>query len=112
MIHRIADCHFQCFREFQETLIVRLVACDVVFGSSIGTHNSPLVVVAEVGSVRVLSAQPDFSQISETSVFIDFFRGNVAVIVYQRHLVRIVMEEMLSGFCFQKEVFVHKYFHK
>ena len=111
VIHRIADGHFQCFREFHKTIKVRLVAGDVIFRCSVGTHDSPLVVVAEISSVRILSAEPYFRQVVEAPVLVDFLRGDVAVIVNQRHAVSVIVEQMLSGFCLQKEIPVHKCFH-
>ena len=85
VIHRISDRHFQSFRKFHKSLEVRFVACDILFRCSVGTHNTPFIVVTEICAVRVLSAKPHLSDVVEAAVLIDLLGGDMAVIVHQRH---------------------------
>ena len=111
MHHRVADRHFQRLGEAKEALIVRLVPGDKVLRDAVGAHDAPFVMVSEEGPVRVAAAQPDLSQVVKAAVLIDLARGDVAVIVDERHLRRVVMVEVCGGGGLQEEIPIHKRFH-
>ena len=111
VVHRIADGHFQSLSQLQETLVGRLVAGDIAFVNAVGTHQTPLVVVAGERTVGVLTAQPYFNDVVETAILIDLLGVQMAVIVHQGHLFCVIVEQMLGGFGFQQEILVHKCFH-
>ena len=111
VIHGVADGHFQSFHELHETLEVGLGAGDVLLRRAVGAHNAPLVVVTCKGAVRLQAAQPHLCQILKTAILIYLLGIQVAVVVHQGKLFRIVVEQMLCGFSFQKEILIHKCFH-
>ena len=111
VIHRVADRHLEGFREFDKLFIrIRIAGYDI-FRNTVRAHDSPLVVVAEVGAVRILSAEPYFRDVVIAAVLINLPRRDVAVIVDNRHLLRVIVEEMLRCFILQHEIFVHECFH-
>ena len=61
VVHGVSDGKLQRFHEFQETLEIRLISGDVIFADAVGAHETPLVMVAEIGPVGIFSTQPDFS---------------------------------------------------
>ena len=84
VIHRISYGHLECVYEFKKSLVVRFVTGDVILTYSVGSHYTPLIVVSEVCSVRILSAQPYLCKVAEASVFINLSRGYMTVIINQR----------------------------
>ncbi len=78
------------------------VAGDVLFRHTAGAHGPPLVVVA---------AQPDLGDGVVALVLIDLHGVDVAVVVDNGHLLRVVVVEGAGGLGPQQEVFVHKRFH-
>ena len=114
-IHRVADGHFQALGKLLEALAVGLVAGDILLGHAVGTHHAPLVVVTEVVVAAVgqdlMAAQPDLRNILKTAVLINFLRGNMAVIVDDGQLGRIIMVQVLRGGGLQQKVLIHKRFH-
>ena len=111
MVHRVADGKLQRLDELLKALEGGLAASDVLLVHAVGAHHAPLVMVAEVAAVRILTAEPDLDEVVEAAVFIDLAGRDVAVIVDQRLMLRIVMEQMLRGLGFQQEILVHKRFH-
>ena len=87
----------------QEGAVVRLVAGDVLFGHAVGPHGAPLVVVA---------AQPGVGEGLEAGVARHLRRGQVAVVVDDRHVGRVLVEQPARAFVRQQEVGVHEWLHK
>ena len=114
-IHRVANGHFQRLGKLLEALAVGLVAGDVLLRHAVGTHDAPLIVVAEiiVGPVgqHLMAAQPNLGDVLKAAVLIDLLRRNVAVIVDDGQVRRVVMVQMTRGGGIQKEILVHKCFH-
>ena len=114
-IHRVADGHFQALGKLLKALTIRLVTGDVLLGHAVGAHHAPLVVVAEIVVAAVgqhlMAAQPDLRDVLKAAVLINFLRGNVAVVVHDGQLGRIVVVQMLRGRGLQQKVLVHKCFH-
>ena len=114
-IHRIADGHFQALGKLLEALAVGLVTGNILLGHTVGAHHTPLVVVTEVVVAAVgqdlMAAQPDLRNILKTAVLINFLRGNMAVIVDDGQLGRIIMVQVLRGGGLQQKVLIHKRFH-
>ena len=111
VVHRVSDGHLQGSREAQELLIGIRASGDLVLRNTVGTHDSPLVVVAEVAAVVIPAAQPDLRDVVVAAVLIDLLRRNVAVIVDDRHFFRVIVEEMLCRLVVKHKVLVHKCFH-
>jgi hypothetical protein len=111
MVHGVANRHFQRGDKLFKTLNAALIARDIRLGRAIRAHDAPLVVVAEIGAVRVPAAQPNLRQVVKAAVLVYFLRGDVAVVVYQRHFRGIVVVKVLCSFGFQQEILVHKFFH-
>ena len=114
-VHRVANGHGQGFGKFLEALTVGLVAGDVLLGHAVGTHHTPLVVVAEIVvrtiGQNLMAAQPDLGDVLKAAVLVDLLRGNVAVVVHDGQLGRIIMIQVLGGRGLQQKVLVHKSFH-
>ena len=111
VVHGVADGHFQRLSQLQETLVRGLVAGNIILRDAVGTHHAPLVVVACVGAVGLLAAQPNLYDVVEAAVLVDLLGVQVAVIVTQGHLGCVVVVKMLCGGGFQDEVIVVKGFH-
>ena len=109
--HWVSDGHLQRLHELEIALIGGLVAGDVLLRHPVGAHDAPLVMVAEVAAVGVAPAEPDLGQIVEAPVFIDLPRRDVAVVVHEGHVFRIVVEEAPSGLGFKQEISVQKCLH-
>ena len=73
---------------------------------SAGPHDAPFVVVAEVAV-----AQPHLGDIGKLAVLIDLLGVDVAMVVDDGHLVRVIVEQCLCRFVAQEEVLVHEAFH-
>jgi hypothetical protein len=69
-------------------------------------------VVTGVAAVRILTTQPDFNNVVEPTVLIDFPGIQVAVVVTQGHFGCIVMVQVLRGGSFENKIAVIKSFHK
>ena len=114
-IHRVADGHFQALGKLLKALTIRLVTGDVLLGHAVGAHHAPLVVVAEIVVAAVgqhlMAAQPDLRDVLKAAVLINFLRRNVAVVIHDGQLGRIVVVQMLRGRGLQQKVLVHKCFH-
>ena len=81
MVHGVANRHFQRGDKLFKTLNAALIARDIRLGRAIRAHDAPLVVVAEIGAVRVPAAQPNLRQVVKAAVLVNFLRGDVAVVV-------------------------------
>ena len=101
VVKRVADKVFDGFCPFKEFFVVRFVAGDVVFRNAVSPHLTPFVVVA---------SEPDFCKVFEFFVFCNLGRNKVAVVV-PKGFIFARFKKLLSGFCFQKEIFVHEFFH-
>ena len=111
VVHGVADGHLQRLGELHEALKGGLGTGHILLGHPVGAHDPPLVVIAEVGAVGVLAPQPQLDQIVEPAVLIDLLGGDVAVVVHQRHGLRVVVEQVLGGVGAQQEILIHKLFH-
>ena len=84
-----------------KALTIRLVTGDVLLGHAVGAHHAPLVVVAEIVVAAVgqhlMAAQPDLRDVLKAAVLINFLRGNMAVVIHDGQLGRIVVVQMLRG---------------
>jgi len=111
MVHGVADGHGQSLGKLLETLAVGLVAGDVLFGHTVGTHHAPLIMIAEVAAVRVAAAQPHLSDVVEAAVLVDLAGRDVAVVVADGHAGCVVVVQVLRGGRLEHEVLIHKCFH-
>ena len=111
VIHRVSDGHLQCLDKLEEALIIRPVSRDIILADTVGAHHAPFIVISEIAALRLLSAQPHLDQVVEAAVFVDFFRIDVAVVVHQRHMLCIVVKQVLGGLRLQQKIFVHEFFH-
>ena len=112
MDHGIPNGHFQRFHKFQIPFISGLISRNIRLRHTVRAHDAPLVVVAEIGTVRILTAQPNLREILKTAVFIDFSGWNVAVVVHKGLPLRVIVEKVLCGIGVQKKIPVHKRFHR
>ena len=114
-VHRVADAHLQRLGKFLEALAVGFVAGDVFLRHAVGAHHAPLVVVAKIVVAAVgqhlVAAQPYLGDVLKAAVLIDLLRGDVAVVVDDGQLGRVIVVQMLRGGGVQQKVFVHKCFH-
>ena len=67
--------------------------------------------VAEECAVWLLSAQPHLREIVESPVFVNFLRGDVAVIIDKRERCGVIVVQAPGGFIFEKKVISHELFH-
>ena len=111
MVHGIADSQLQRLHKLQKTLVIVLLAGDIVLADAVGAHDAPFIMVAEIGAVRLLSAQPHLGQVVKAPILIDLPRRDMAVIVDNGQFRRIVVIEMLGGFALEQKVLIHKLFH-
>ena len=99
VIHGITDGHFQSLGQLQKPLVGRLVTGNVFLGHAVGAHHAPLVVVAGQYTVRK-TTQPDLHQIVEPAILVDLPGVQVAVVIRKRHVLRVIVEQVLCSFCF------------
>ena len=78
------------------------VAAAVLVVHAVGEHHAPLVVVA---------AEHELADVGELVVLRNLCRRDVAVIVEDRHVLRILMIQLLRHVIFEQEIRVHKLFH-
>ena len=102
VIQRISDGALQSLRPFLEFLPVGRISCNIALFDSIRTHLTPFVMVA---------AHPYLGNIIKLSVFCDFLRTDMTVVIQNRHLCCILMIQHLRSFRLQKEILIHKCFH-
>ena len=90
VIQRIADQLWKRFSPCLEFLSVGSVAGDVLFIDAVGTHLTPLVMVA---------SKPYLGDVLELAVLADLLGIDMAVIVQNRHRLSIVMVKFLCHLC-------------
>ena len=84
MIERIANSSWKSFRIFDEFFqVCRFCTGNFFFRCPIGTDEAPFIMV---------TAEPYFSNAAEVVIFCDFLRGNMAMVVNNRHMFCIVVE--------------------
>ena len=67
--------------------------------------------VAGKGAVGLQATQPNLCQVFKAAILIDLLGIQVAVLVHQRQLFGIIVEQMLCGCGFQQEILIHERFH-
>ena len=92
MVHGIADSHFQRFHELHEAFKSGFISGDVILVHTVGTHHTPLIVVAVVAAIRLLTAQPYLYQIVKAAIFVDFTGIQMAMVVHHRQVFCIIVE--------------------
>ena len=114
-IHRVADGHFQALGKLLKALTVGLVTGDVLLGHAVGAHHAPLIMITEVVVAAIgqhlMAAQPDLRDVLKATVLVDFLRGDMAVVIHDGQLGRIVVVQMLRSGGLKQKVLVHKRFH-
>lgn len=88
------------FGPLEKLLPVVALAGDVFLGDALGTEGAPLVVVA---------FQPGFGEIGELVVVGDLVDRQVAVVIKDGHVGRIVEVQSLRGPGGEQEVVVHEH---
>ena len=111
VIHRVADCHLKSFCELDELVIRICVAGYEIFRNAVGAHDAPFVMVTEIGAVCGAAAQPYFRDVVVAAIFVDLPRRNVAMVIDDRHLFRVCVEDVTRGLILQHEVFTHEWLH-
>ena len=102
VVHGVADGTGQGFRKLLELLTVGGVAGDVVLGNTVGTHDTPLVVVA---------AQPDLRDVFKTNILINLLGIQMAVVVDDGHPGCVFVIQRSSRGVTQKKILAQKGFH-
>lgn len=69
------------------------------FLDAVGADLAPFIMVA---------AEPDLGDIVKFAVFIDFLRVDVAVVVDDRHLLRIFVVQPSRGLRGKQKIFIYK----
>ena len=100
--HRVADAVFQARGKGQPLVVPARVAADELLIHAVGEHDAPLVVVA---------AEHQFADVLELIVFVDHARGDVAMIVINRHVFRILVIQLFGHVIFKQKILIHKRFH-
>ena len=111
VIHRVTDSQFQRLSKLPDAQFIVGITGDLILADTVGAHHAPLIVVTEIGAVRVFPSKPDLREVIKADILVNIFRGDVAMKVYQREMFGIIVEEMLRGFSFKEKVFVHEFFH-
>ena len=102
MVHGIAQHARQGLRKFLKFFAVGSVPRAIALLDSVGTHCAPFVMVGPKPSLR---------DVVPVLVLADFFRVEVAVEVYQRQFLGVVVVELARVVVFEKKIFVYKFFH-
>ena len=111
VVHGIADGHLQCFHKLHKTLEIGLGAGNIILRGSVGAHYSPLIVVTGEAAVGLQTSQPNLRQVFKTAILINLSGIQMAVVVHQRQLFCVIVEQMPCGRGFQKEILIHKCLH-
>ncbi|MNV59154.1 hypothetical protein D3C71_1515640 [compost metagenome] len=101
MIERIPDNPRNGSRPCQELFIVTSITSNELLLYTICPHHSPFVMVA---------IKPSFGNIVERLVLINLLRTEVAMIVDNRHIFRMIMKQLNGGLARQQEVLIHEFF--
>ena len=100
--HRVADAVFEARGKGQPLVMPACVAADELLVHAVGEHHAPLVVVA---------AEHQLADVFELMVFIDHARGDVAMIVINRHVFRVLVIQLFGHIIFKQKILIHKRFH-
>ena len=100
--HRVADAVFEARGKGQPLVMPARVAADELLVHAVGEHHAPLVVVA---------AEHQLADVFELMVFIDHARGDVAMIVINRHVFRVLVIQLFGYVIFKQKILIHKRFH-
>jgi len=100
--HRVADAVFEARGKGQPLVMPARVAADELLVHAVGEHHAPLVVVA---------AEHQLADVFELMVFIDHARGDVAMIVINRHVFRVLVIQLFGHVIFKQKILIHKRFH-
>ena len=97
VVERIANRLRNGLRPGEELVVIaRLAACDQILGHAVRTHRAPLVVIAR---------EPDLEEILELAVVRNLVRRQMAVIVKDRLLDRVLKVERPRPFSAKEEIF-------
>ena len=102
VIDRVADGVGHDFGVLHELLEVALVPRDIALVNAHFAHEPPLVMI---------SAQPALGYRGKLLVVIYLLYAEVTVVIEDRHIPRVFLEQYLRGIIFQDEVLIHKLFH-
>ena len=80
-----------------------LAAGEVILANAVGTHGTPLIVVSVVAV-----HQPELRDVTELDILRYLLRHQVAVIVNDGHLFRVLMVQFLGGLRLEHEIRVDK----
>ena len=103
VVDRVADGALDSVDEGQ-VLGVVVVAADHGLGRAVRAHEAPLVVVAEAVVV-----EPDLGEVLVALVLVDLSGNEVAVVVDDRHLLRVAVVELARPLGVQQEVVAQKH---
>ena len=99
MIERITHCIRHCLSPFLKLCISVCLACDEFLRHSVATHRSPLVMV---------TSEPDLCKVCKLIVVCYHLRYKMAVIVYDRLILRTLMIKLTRIIVGEHEVVVDK----
>ena len=103
VIERVTESIRHCFSPLLELLPVASIStCAEALIYTIGTHSTPLVVVA---------AEPKFCNTLKLVIIGYHLRDEVAVIIDNWHFSRMIVEKILCSLRVEQEVFIHKLLH-
>ena len=103
VIKRVTESIWYSLCPFLELLPVAGVStCAETLIYTIGTHSTPLVVV---------TTEPEFCNALELVIIRNHLRDEVAVIIDDWHLSRMIVEKILRCLGVKQEVFIHKLLH-
>ena len=103
MIKRVAESIRYGLSPLLKLLPVRcILSCTETLINTISTHSTPLVVVA---------TKPKLCDALKLVVVSNHLRNQMAMVIDDRHLSRMIVKQILCSLCIQQEVFIHKLFH-
>ena len=103
VIQRVTECIWYSLCPFLELLPVAGVStCAEALIYAVSTHSTPLVVV---------TTEPEFCNTLELVIISYHLWDEVAVIIDDRHLSRMIVKEVLRSLCVEQEIFIHELFH-
>ena len=103
VIQRVTECIWYSLSPFLELLpVAGISTCAETLVYTIGTHSTPLIVV---------TTEPKLCNALELVIISNHLRDEVAVIIDDWHLSRMIVEKVLRSLCVKQEVFIHKLLH-
>ena len=111
VVHRIADRHFQHLRELFKAPEGILRSGDIRLGNAICAEKPPFIVIAGDTPVVTSPAEPQLAQVFKAPVLADLPRIQVAVVIDERQLLRVVVKQMSRRLVPEQKVPVHEIFH-